>query len=89
MTRFDVGERVKHSPSSPPIHAASKLSIKRVPSRKFSVIDSYVHERMAMLASDKYGLHGRNWATRFTYGWMTDLGIYRLSGTVRYWAASA
>jgi hypothetical protein len=57
--------------------------------RKFSVIDSYVHLRMAMLASDKYGLHGRNWATRFTYGWMTDLGIYRLTGTVRYWAASA
>jgi len=57
--------------------------------RKFNVIDSYVHERMAMLASAKYGLHGRNWSTRFTYGWMTDLGIYRLTGTVRYWAASA
>ena len=56
-------------------------------SRKFNAIDSYVHERMAMLASDKHGLHGRNWAARFTYGWMTDLGIYRLSGTVRYWAA--
>jgi group II intron reverse transcriptase/maturase len=58
-------------------------------SRKFAAIDSYVHERMAMLASDKYGLHGRNWATRFTYGWMTGLGIYRLSGKVRYRAASA
>ena len=58
-------------------------------SRKFNIIDSYVHERMAMLASDKYGLHGRHWATRFTYGWMTDLGIYRLTGTVRHWAAQA
>jgi hypothetical protein len=56
---------------------------------KFNAVDSYVHERMAMLASTKYGLHGRNWATRFTYGWMTDLGIYRLTGTVRYWAASS
>jgi RNA-directed DNA polymerase len=37
-----------------------------------------------MLASDKYGLHGRNWSTRFTYGWMSDLGIYRLTGTVRH-----
>jgi RNA-directed DNA polymerase len=52
--------------------------------QKFGAIDGYVHRRMAMLASDKYGLHGRNWATRFTHGWMTDLGIYRLSGKVRY-----
>jgi RNA-directed DNA polymerase len=58
-------------------------------SQKFTAIDSYVHFRMARLASTKYGLHGTNWATRFTYGWMTDLEIYRLSGTVRYWAASA
>ncbi len=58
-------------------------------SRKFHAIDSYVHMRMAMLASDKYGLHGRNWATRFTHGWLTDLKIYRLSGKVRYRAASA
>jgi RNA-directed DNA polymerase len=57
--------------------------------RKFHGVDSYVHERMAMLASTKYGLHGRNWAARFTYGWLTDLGIYRLSGKVRYWAAQA
>jgi group II intron reverse transcriptase/maturase len=58
-------------------------------SQKFSAIDSYVHFRLARLASTKYGLHGTNWATRFTYGWMTDLEIYRLSGKVRYWAASA
>jgi group II intron reverse transcriptase/maturase len=58
-------------------------------SRKFNVVDSYVHERLAKLASTKYGLHGRNWATRFTYGWLTDLKIYRLSGKVRYRAASA
>ena len=47
-------------------------------------IDSYVHLRMATLASTKHGLHGRNWATRFTYGWMTDLGVYCLSGKVCY-----
>jgi len=58
-------------------------------SAKFSAIDSYVHLRMAKLASKKYGLHGRYWATRFTYGWLTDLGIYRLGGKVRYRAASA
>ncbi|MDQ6782837.1 MAG: group II intron reverse transcriptase/maturase [Actinomycetota bacterium] len=58
-------------------------------SQKLSVVDSYVHERMARLASTKYGLHGLNWTTRFTYGWMTNVGIYRLSGKVRYRAASA
>jgi group II intron reverse transcriptase/maturase len=58
-------------------------------SRKFHAVDAYVHLRMARLASDKYGPSGRNWTTRFIYGWLTDLGIYRLSGTVRYGAASA
>ena len=58
-------------------------------SRKFNAVDGYVHMRLAMLASKKYGLHGRHWATRFTYGWLTDLGIYRLTGTVRYRAAHA
>jgi group II intron reverse transcriptase/maturase len=58
-------------------------------SRKFHTVDAYVHLRMARLASTKYGLQGRNWTTRFTYGWLTDLGIYRLSGKVRYGTASA
>ncbi len=58
-------------------------------SRKFNVIDSYVHERLAKLASVKHGISGRNWTTRFTYGWLSDLGIYRLIGTVCYWNAYA
>lgn len=58
-------------------------------SRKFNAVDSYVHERLAKLASVKHGLPGRNWTTRFTYGWLTELGIYRLTGTVRYWGANA
>jgi RNA-directed DNA polymerase len=57
--------------------------------RKFATVDSYVHERLARLASIKHGLSGRNWATRFDYGWFTSLGVYRLTGTVRRWAASA
>jgi RNA-directed DNA polymerase len=56
---------------------------------KFLAIDSYVHLRMAKLASKKYGLHGRNWATRFTYGWLTGLGIYRLGGKVRYYRTAS
>jgi len=58
-------------------------------SRKFSVIDSYVAERMAILASTKYGLSGRNWGTRFTYEWFKSLGVYTLSGNVTYRTAHA
>ena len=50
---------------------------------KFDQIDSYVNERLAILASAKHGLQGRNWATRFTYEWCSRMGVYRLSGTVR------
>jgi len=56
---------------------------------KFSQIDSYVNERLAILASAKHGLHGRNWATRFNHGWCTKLGVYRLTGTVRSTTAYA
>ncbi len=58
-------------------------------SRKFNVVNSYVHERMAILASNKYGRSGRNWATRFNYGWFTSIGVYRLTGTVQYGSAHA
>jgi group II intron reverse transcriptase/maturase len=58
-------------------------------SRKFTTVNSYVHERMAILASNKYGLHGRHWASRFNYRWFISLGIYRLTGTVRYGTAHA
>ena len=58
-------------------------------SSKFAAIDHYVHERVAVLASRKYGLSGFNWADRFTWDWLGNLGIYRLSGTVRYPAVHA
>jgi len=58
-------------------------------SAKFGAIDAYVHERMATLASRKHSLPGRNWTDRFTWEWMGSLGIYRLTGTVRYPAAHA
>jgi group II intron reverse transcriptase/maturase len=53
--------------------------------RKFATIDSYVHERMARLASVKYHVRGIRLASRFDYAWMTGLGTYRLTGTVRWW----
>jgi RNA-directed DNA polymerase len=53
--------------------------------RKFTTVDSFVHQRLAKLASVKYGLPNRNWArdNRFNLEWLTGLEVYRLSGTVR------
>jgi len=58
-------------------------------SRKFAIIDSYVHERLAILMSRKHGLQGRNWAGRYNRAWYQRLGVHRLSGTVRYGPAHA
>jgi hypothetical protein len=57
--------------------------------RKFATIDRYVNERLAIFASTKHGLRGRNWASRFSYTWYQGLGVYQLSGTVRYRTAHA
>jgi hypothetical protein len=53
--------------------------------RKFALIDSYVHLRLSKLASVKYATRGRLRASRFNYGWLTELGIYRLTGRVKRW----
>ena len=58
-------------------------------SKKFGSVDYYVHERLARLASRKHGLRGRNWSERYTYAWFQTLGVYRLTGTVRYPTAHA
>jgi group II intron reverse transcriptase/maturase len=57
--------------------------------QKFDHIDAYVNERLALLASVKHGRTGRNWTTDYTYEWVTQLGVYRLSGKVTRWPAHA
>jgi RNA-directed DNA polymerase len=57
--------------------------------RKFSLIDSYVHERLAILASNKHGRSGRNWASHYNGAWFRRLGVHTLNGTVRYGTAHA
>jgi group II intron reverse transcriptase/maturase len=57
--------------------------------RKFSQIDSYVHERLAILASAKHGRSGRNWASHYNGDWFSRLGAYRLTGTVQHGTAHA
>jgi group II intron reverse transcriptase/maturase len=53
--------------------------------RKFAAIDSYLHFRMSKLASVKYATRGRLRVSRFNHAWLSDLGAYRLTGTVRRW----
>jgi RNA-directed DNA polymerase len=57
--------------------------------RKFTTIDAYVHERLAIWASRKHRRRGRGWVAHYTTTWRDQLGIYRLSGTVRYRTAHA
>jgi group II intron reverse transcriptase/maturase len=51
--------------------------------RKFSQIDEYVRERLALFDSKKRGKAGRCWG-RHDYAWIAGLRVYALSGTVRY-----
>jgi group II intron reverse transcriptase/maturase len=57
--------------------------------RQFNALDSYVHQRLARLASTKHGLRGINWGDRFNHRWLRTLGIHQLSGTIGPWGAHA
>lgn len=52
-------------------------------SRQFSWIDSYVRERLALFDSKKRGRRGRRWKAH-DWSWFVRLGVFGLSGTVRY-----
>lgn len=56
--------------------------------RKFSQIDSYVHERLALFDSKKRRKHGRRWGTEHTYAWYCSLAVHRLGGSIRYVTAT-
>jgi len=58
-------------------------------SRQFSLVDSYVHERLAILASRKHGRRGRNWQRHYNGVWLSRFNLYRLTGTVRHGTAHA
>jgi RNA-directed DNA polymerase len=57
--------------------------------RKFAQIDSYVHERLAILACNKHGLSGRKWVSRYNGAWLQRLEVHALQGSVRYGSAHA
>ena len=52
--------------------------------RQFSWIDEYVRERLALFDSKKRGKHGRRWGRAHDHAWFGRLGIFTLSGTIRY-----
>ena len=56
--------------------------------RKFTQVDSYVRERLALYDSKKRGKSGRRWATLHTYASFKDIGLHQLSGSVRYGSAA-
>jgi len=53
-------------------------------SRQFSWIDDYVHKRLALFDSKKRQKRGRRWGRMHTKAWFARLGIFTLSGMVRY-----
>ncbi len=53
-------------------------------SKCFAALDSYVHERLAIFASNKHGRRGRHWTTHYDGEWFRSLNLFQLSGTVRY-----
>jgi group II intron reverse transcriptase/maturase len=57
--------------------------------RKFMQVDSYVHERLAILATAKHRRSGRRWATTYNVAWFQRLGVHTLSGSVRHGSANA
>lgn len=57
--------------------------------RKFMQLDSYVHERLAILATAKHRRSGRRWATTYNVAWFQRLGVHTLTGSVRYGSANA
>jgi RNA-directed DNA polymerase len=57
--------------------------------RKFHQIDSYLHERLAILTANKHQKSGRRWATDYDAAWFDRLGVHTLGGTVRYGSAHA
>jgi len=53
---------------------------------KFTQIDSYVHERLALWWSKKHQKTGRRWNSDFTWKKFINCGIQLLTGNVIYWS---
>jgi len=56
--------------------------------RKFTQIDSYVPERLALFDSKKRKKRGRRWAEAHNYAWFRGLGVHLLAGSIRWRSAA-
>src|SRR2546428_8796009 len=56
--------------------------------RKFTQIDSYVHQRLALFDSKKRGRRGPRWANEHNYAWFKGLGVHSLAGSIRWQSAA-
>jgi group II intron reverse transcriptase/maturase len=56
-------------------------------SRQFQRVDDYVRQRLALFLSKKTGERGRQWG-RHSVGFFRALGVYQLSGTVKWHRAT-
>ena len=57
--------------------------------RKFSQLDSYVQERLALWWSKKHNKSGRRWKVDFTYTKFKLCGVQILAGNVVYWSRTS
>lgn len=57
--------------------------------QKFAQLDSYVHLRLARYETLRHGRRGWGWTTRYRLPWLRAIGVYRLSGTIRWGATHA
>src|SRR5438067_10223814 len=55
--------------------------------RKFKDVDHYVHERLAKFLTKKVGRSGHR-RRRYTWAFFENLGVYQLSGTVKWYTAT-
>ena len=55
--------------------------------RKFHDVDHYVHERLAKFLAKKTGRSGHQ-RKRYTWAFFDKLGVYQLSGTVKWYRAA-
>jgi group II intron reverse transcriptase/maturase len=58
-------------------------------SRHFQAIDSYVRERLYLFLSKKHGRAGRGWGQRWQGINLRAVGLYQLTGTVRWYKQKA
>jgi hypothetical protein len=67
LRRDPVNMYSQHSSASVPLFCSKRKVLR--------ALCQMVHPQILVITHDKYRLHYRNLSTRFTYGWMADLGI--------------